>query len=82
MACKAEVFAPESTRALMVGIPNSGKEHHSSLPSIILFCNIYKSIKNLATNSRIRTVLIREFVAKKINLILISWFFCFMDIDG
>ncbi len=41
---QAEVLAPESTRALMVGIPNSGKEHHSSLPRIILFCNILKGV--------------------------------------
>ena len=40
IACNAEVFAPESTRALIVGIPNSGREHHSSLPNIILLCNI------------------------------------------
>ena len=36
MACKAEVLAPESTRAFIAGIPSSGKEHHSSEPNIIL----------------------------------------------
>lgn len=33
-------FAPESTRALMVGMPKSGNENHSSLPKITLFCDI------------------------------------------
>jgi hypothetical protein len=37
---KAEVFAPESTLSLIEGIPNSGSVHHSSLPKIILLCNI------------------------------------------
>jgi hypothetical protein len=40
IACRADVFAPESTRALIVGIPNSGKEHHSSLPRITLLSDI------------------------------------------
>jgi hypothetical protein len=37
IACNAEVLAPESTRALIAGIPSSGKEHHSSDPKMILF---------------------------------------------
>ena len=41
IACNAEVFAPESTLALMVGIPKVGKEHHSSLPTMTL-SNIFK----------------------------------------
>jgi hypothetical protein len=64
MACKAEVFAPESTLALIVGIPNSGKEHHSSLPKINLLSNmilIDVDIKKV-TNSELKIVIIHEFV--------------------
>ena len=39
-ACNADVLAPESTRALIAGIPNSGNEHHSSDPKIIFSCGI------------------------------------------
>jgi hypothetical protein len=53
IACKADVFAPESTRALIVGIPISGKEHHSSLPRIILLSDIhYFFILFLETKSK------------------------------
>ena len=41
MACKADVFAPESTRAFIAGIPSSGNEHHSSEPKIIFSCGIF-----------------------------------------
>ena len=51
IACKAEVLAPESTRALMKGIDNSGNVHHSSEPNIIFFsftssCGMLAVIKN------------------------------------
>jgi hypothetical protein len=40
IACNADVFAPESTRAFMAGIPKSRNVHHSSLPNINLFGGI------------------------------------------
>ena len=39
-----EVFAPESTRALIAGIPSDGNEHHSSLPTISLSVFIKKGL--------------------------------------
>jgi hypothetical protein len=39
IACRC--FAPESTRAFIVGISNSGKEHHSSLPRITFLAAYY-----------------------------------------
>jgi hypothetical protein len=47
IAWSADVFAPESTRALIVGIPKAGKEHHSSLPTITFSCNIAIQLNGL-----------------------------------
>ena len=78
IACKAEVFAPESTRAFIVGIPNSGNEHHSSLPTITLLLHIY--FFNLIIIEITTFFIIRIHVKK--NLLIQSGFSYFLICYG
>jgi hypothetical protein len=70
IACKADVFAPESTRAFIVGISNSGKEHHSSLPRITFLAAYYLFLLSQIIKSNINICFIKyaEYMNKPATL--------------
>jgi hypothetical protein len=43
-ACIDEVFAPESTLALIACRPKAGNEHHSSDPMVFLLADIFNML--------------------------------------
>src|SRR5690606_25673296 len=53
LACMDDVFAPESTLALMAGMPRSSKRHHSSLPNISKLSKIKISLIDYTHNEQV-----------------------------